>query len=141
MISKPLNSKENHERQRATVLSPGDFPLGSPQSRAAARFWLLRVGVAGESPSDCICFPENEPPFFGFPSEEEAAATVKCPLHGNRFKQTTFQIYVPKWRRESEPIRRQRLSAQYQKAWLASFPPESGPAEKEETSDGRLSET
>jgi hypothetical protein len=36
--------------------------------------------------ADCICFPENEPPFFCFPSEEEIAAKVKCPLHGNRFR-------------------------------------------------------
>jgi len=77
--------------------------------------------------SDCICFPEKEPPFFCFPSEEEIAAKVKCPLHGNRFKQPIFPIYVAKWRRESEPIRRERLSSQYQKAWFASFPPESGP--------------
>jgi hypothetical protein len=72
--------------------------------------------------ANCICFPENEPPFFCFPSEEEIAAKVKCPLHGNRFRQPIFHIYVAKWRRESELKRRQRLSAQYQKAWLASFP-------------------
>jgi hypothetical protein len=71
---------------------------------------------------DCICFPENEPPFFCFPSEEEIAAKVKCPLHGNRFRQTTFHIYVAKWRREGEKKRRQRLSSQYRKAWLAAFP-------------------
>jgi hypothetical protein len=68
----------------------------------------------------CICFPNTEPPFFCSPWEEEIAARVKCPLHGNRFRQTTFHIYVAKWRRESEPIRRQRLSWQYQKAWSAS---------------------
>ena len=72
--------------------------------------------------ADCICFPENEPPFFCFPSEEEIAAKVKCPLHGNRFRQPMVHIYVAKWRREGEPKRRQRLSPQYQKAWLASFP-------------------
>ena len=71
--------------------------------------------------ADCVCFPENEQPFFCFPSEEEIAAKVKCPLHGNRFRRTTFHIHVAKWRLESEPIRRQRLSSQYQKAWLASF--------------------
>jgi hypothetical protein len=52
--------------------------------------------------TDCICFPENEPPFFCFPSEEEIAAKVRCPLHGNRFRQPIFHIYVAKWRRESE---------------------------------------
>ena len=71
---------------------------------------------------DCICFPENEPPFFCFPSEEEIAAKVKGPLHGNRFKQNAFHIYVAKWRREGEKKRRQRLSSQYRKAWLAAFP-------------------
>ena len=70
--------------------------------------------------ADCICFPEEEPPFFCFPAEEEAAAKVKCPLHGNRFKQPIFRIYVAKWRRESELIRRQQLSSQYQKAWFAN---------------------
>jgi hypothetical protein len=57
-----------------------------------------------------------------FPSEEEIAAKIKCPLHGNRFRQPIFHIYVAKWRREGKPKRRQRLSPQYQKAWLASFP-------------------
>jgi hypothetical protein len=69
---------------------------------------------------DCICFPEREQPFFCFPYEEEIAAHVKCPLHGNRFKQPIFHIYVGKWRREKEPSRRQTLSAQYRKAWDAS---------------------
>jgi hypothetical protein len=50
--------------------------------------------------ADCICFQENEPPFFCFPSEEEIAARVKCPLHCNRFRQPIFHIYVTKWRRE-----------------------------------------
>jgi hypothetical protein len=123
MINKPLSSKENHERQRATVLSPGHFPLGSPQSRAAARFWLLRVGVAGESPSDCICFPEKEQPFFCLPSEEEIAAKVKCPLHGNRFKQPIFHIYVSQWLREKRPRHLYtHHSEQYRKAWFATFP-------------------
>jgi hypothetical protein len=70
----------------------------------------------------CICFPKNEPPFFCFAAEEEVAAKVKCPLHGSRFKQPVYQIYVSQWRRETEPLRRLRLSPQYRKAWLASFP-------------------
>jgi len=44
--------------------------------------------------TDCICFPENEPPFFGFPLEQEIAAKVKCALHGDRFE-PRFYIYVP----------------------------------------------
>lgn len=73
---------------------------------------------------NCICFPEKEPPFFCDPSEEEMAAQVKCPLHGERFKHPQFFIYVPSWRRAKEPIRRQSLSVQYRKAWDASFPAE-----------------
>jgi hypothetical protein len=87
---------------------------------------------------DCICFPPNEPPFFCFPVEEEVAGEVKCPLHGERF-QHRFHIYVAKWYREkSAKILRDRLSAQHQKAWLASFPPALWPAEEEETEDGRV---
>ena len=71
---------------------------------------------------DCICFPETEPPFFCSPSEETAAAEVKCPLHGDRFGRLVYQIYVSAWRAETEAARRQRLSTQYRKAWAASFP-------------------
>jgi hypothetical protein len=75
---------------------------------------------------DCICFPEVEPPFFCDPCEEEIAAGVKCPTHGGRFKQPIFHIYVAKWRRESEPARRERCSAQYRKAWYATFSSDQG---------------
>ena len=34
--------------------------------------------------SECICFPADEQPFFGFPLEEQIASKVKCPLHGDR---------------------------------------------------------
>src|SRR5215471_19954483 len=36
---------------------PGDFPLGSLESRAAARAMLGTVTA-----KDCICFPPEEPP-------------------------------------------------------------------------------
>jgi hypothetical protein len=85
-------------------------------------------------PSDCICFPKKEPPFFCSPPETMAAAKVKCPLHGDRIMQPIFHIYVSGWRAEREPARRQRLSAQYRKAWAASFPTELWPVvPKEET--------
>ncbi len=86
--------------------------------------------------AECICFPADEQPFFGLPIEEQIAAKVKCPLHGDRFK-PTFHIYVPKWRRDNEKIRWLRLSTQYHKAWEAAFPPNLWPAEEEETDDGR----
>jgi hypothetical protein len=56
--SRRRRSQRHSRRERRGSLS--DFPLGSPESRAAARLQLLRVGVAGELPPDCICFPEKE---------------------------------------------------------------------------------
>jgi hypothetical protein len=135
MSGKSLSSNRNGELQGATVLGPADFPLGSPQSRAAARFRLRHTGVADEHPPDCSCFPEDERPFFGFPIESEIAAGVKCPMHGDRFK-PMFYLYVAKWRRQKEKTRRERLSSQYQRAWDASFPPALWPAEEEETEYG-----
>ncbi len=86
-------------------------------------------------PSDCICFPTDQPPFFGFPIEQEIAAKVKCPLHGIRFR-PEFHIYVPKWCREKEKkVRWFRLSEQYHKAWNAGFPLDLWPAEEEESED------
>ena len=124
MNSKSLSVKNNAESQGATVFGPGDFPIGSPESRAAARLRLQGIGVTGERSSACICFPEDEQPFFCSPSEEPVAARVKCPLHGNRFKQPVRHIYVSRWLAEKEPARRQRRSVQYRKAWAASFPPD-----------------
>jgi hypothetical protein len=75
--------------------------------------------------------------FRDSPFEEPVAAGVKCPLHGNRFKQSILHIFVSAWRREKEPARRQGLSAQYRKAWEASFPTELWPAVPEiEEEDG-----
>jgi hypothetical protein len=68
-----------------------------------------------------VLLREKEPPFFCSASEAVAAAKVKCPLHGNRIGQPIYHIYVSAWRAEKEPARRQRLSAQYRKAWEASF--------------------
>jgi hypothetical protein len=88
---------------------------------------------------ECICFPDKEPPFFCEQFEEEMAAQVKCPLHGERFKRPQFFIYTASWRREKEPARRQCLSAQYRKAWDASFPAELSPlVPKPETNDGEI---
>ena len=86
--------------------------------------------------AECICFPENEPPSFGFPIEQEIASRVKCPLHGNRWKWTFHRIYVSKWLREKFERKRETLSPQHRKAWTASFPPNLWPAEEEEAEDG-----
>src|SRR3989449_5594040 len=61
---------------------------------------------------DCICFPEKEQPFFCSPFEEPVAASVKCPLHGNRFKRLPH-IYVSAWRREKEDRKSTRLNSSH----------------------------
>ena len=75
---------------------------------------------------------------IGFLLEEQIAAKVKCPLHGERFKQLQFRIYVAKWLREKLwKLMWIRRSEQYRKAWFAAFPQELWPAE-EDMSDGPL---
>jgi hypothetical protein len=107
-----------------TVLGPRDFPIGSVQSRAAARLRLQKIGEVGKGSSECICFPEDEQPFFRTSEESDLAAGVQCPLHGTRFT-PRFHIYVAAWLWENEvKFRWPRLSAQYHKAWAASFPPD-----------------
>jgi hypothetical protein len=86
----------------------------------------------------CICFPKNEQPCFAWPIEEQIAAQLKCPLHGERFKPPQFFVYVAKWLREKLPgFLWSRHSEQYRKAWFASFPSGSWPAKENET-DGPL---
>jgi hypothetical protein len=87
---------------------------------------------------DCICWPENELPFFGFGIEWEIAAGVECPVHGKRSFWRVLHLYIPKWRRENQQKQLPRRSPQYQKAWNASFPPELWPAEEEETESGDI---
>jgi hypothetical protein len=79
----------------------------------------------------CLCFPKNEPPFFGWPIEEQIAARINCPLHGERFKPLQFHVYVSVWLREKLwKLLSSRHSEQYRKAWLATFPPELWPADE-----------
>jgi hypothetical protein len=84
--------------------------------------------------ADCICFPANEQPFFGFPIEEKIAA-ARCPLHGERFMHFC-RLYIPPWRRENERKRWAGRSEQFRKAWLVTFPAELWPA-TEEVVDGK----
>jgi hypothetical protein len=122
MSSKPLDHKDPARVQGATVLGPGDFPIGSVQSRAAARLRVQKIGEAGKGSSECICFPEDEQPFFRTSEESDLAEGVQCPLHGKRFT-PRFHIYVAAWRWKNEvKFRWPRLSAQYHEAWAASFP-------------------
>src|SRR5438067_1084061 len=113
MLAKPLSNKGSRGAQSATDPSPADFPLGSPQSRAAARFRLQHIALAGEHLPRCICFPENEHPSFGFRVELEIAALVKCPIHGDRSRSWGF-LYAAKWFRERQKICREGLSPQFQ---------------------------
>jgi hypothetical protein len=81
--------------------------------------------------TECICFPENEPPFFNWPVEQQIAATVKCQLHGDRFKPLMFFVYVSQWLREKrQTLMQTHHSEQYRKAWDASFPPNLWPAQE-----------
>ena len=122
MSLKSLNVKKDAEIQSATVLGPGDFPIGSPESRAAARLRLQGIGGMEKGSPVCICFPEDEQPFFGR-GEERIAASVKCPLHGERFKPTAFDVYVSEWRRKKEPLRRTTAKSPVSEGMGRQLPP------------------
>jgi hypothetical protein len=101
-------------RKVARLSSRSSFP------EAAARLRLQKIGEAGKGSSECICFPEDEQPFFRTSEESDLAAGVQCPLHGTRFT-PRFHIYVAAWRWVNEVKSRwPRLSAQYHKAWAAN---------------------
>jgi hypothetical protein len=138
MIAKPLISNKNTKSQGATLLGPGDFPLGSPQSRAAARLRLQLVGVGGDPAVDCICFPEDEPPSFGFPVEMEIASKVLCPVHGLKFAYLSHLYVAKRFREQLWTDLQTHHSEQYRKAWFARFPPEVWPAAEEETGNGAI---
>ena len=91
--------------------------------------------VAAEK--DCICFPREEPPYLGLEAEIEAAKAVRCPLHGERFKELARTIY----RVIRRPAHLDRAcwswcSPQYIKAMDASFPPDRWPATEVTEPDG-----
>ena len=89
--------------------------------------------------ADCICFSPEEPPHLELQAEIEAAKAVRCPLHGERFKNmapTVFRVI-------RQPAHLDRAcwswrSAQYIKAMEASFPPDRWPAKKIVEPDGTL---
>jgi hypothetical protein len=85
---------------------------------------------------ECICFPENEPPFFKTPLEMEIAAKLKCPSHGDRFPPQFF-VYVSEWlRAKLWKHLWSHHTEQYRKAWFATFPESLWPAVEERTEDG-----
>ena len=74
---------------------------------------------------------------FSWPLEQEIAFALKCPLHGDRFK-PMGHIYVAEWVREKQQyFQAKRNSAQFHKAWAASFPPDLWPGKEEDDEDGR----
>ena len=88
---------------------------------------------------DCICFSPEEPPHLELQPEIEAAQAVRCPLHGERFKNMAPTIF----RVIRRPAHLDRAfwswrSAQYIKAMEASFPPDRWPAKKIVEPDGTL---
>ena len=103
---------------------------------------IERVEQAAKAQSklspDCICFPENESPFFAFDIELEFLTRVRCPLHGERFK-PLYHLYVAKWLRAKQPqLLWTHHSEQYRRAWFVSFPQDLWPAEEEEDPSGRI---
>ena len=107
---------------------PGDFPIGSPQSRAAARSMLDTMPAR-----QCTCFPPDEPPDLVLRAEIEAAKAVLCPIHGNRFIEPAPTIYTAAQYRQPahlHPDRWKWHSPQYIKAMDASFPPDRWPAKE-----------
>jgi hypothetical protein len=132
-----MANKGNGPRLAATNSGPkpGDFPLGSLESRAAARSTI--DGMGGR---DCICFPPNEPPHLQLKAEIEAAKAVRCPLHGARFSQLAPAVYTAaRYTRPAHLEPESRLawhSKQYVKALKASFPPDRWPATEVAEPDG-----
>jgi hypothetical protein len=86
--------------------------------------------------AECTCFPEKEPPSFNSWIEQEFASQVKCVEHGGRFEKHDYWVFVAGWKREENLRLLWKRSAQYRKAYAASFPAELWPAEREETGDG-----
>ncbi len=86
----------------------------------------------------CICFPENEPPFFAFEIELEMLTRVKCPLHGERFK-PMFRLTCPSgFGLSKHNISGPTTANNTEKPGLSSFPPELWPATEEEDGNGRV---
>ena len=109
----------------------------------AIRGFLKRIERAeqalkaqGHFSPECICFPEGEPISFSWPLEQQIAFALKCPLHGDRFRPMGL-IYVSKWLRDKQQyFLAKRKSAQYRKAWAASFPLDLWPGEEEDAESG-----
>jgi hypothetical protein len=128
----------DERRLTATHLGPkpGDFPVGSLESRAAARSMLDTMPAR-----HCICFPPDAPPDLALKAEIEAAKAVRCPIHGNRFSELAPTIYVAARFRQPTHLNPERWkggSPQYVRAMEASFPPDRWPAQEIVDPDGAV---
>jgi hypothetical protein len=110
-----------------------------------------RTKVASRFAAECICYPKGCLPWVGFPILNEIAFSVQCPAHGDRFSwgMLGLEAYVSKWFRE-KMFRRvldrcpsfhpfatcpKRVSEQFRKAYLASFPPDLWTGEEEKKAE------
>lgn len=89
--------------------------------------------------AECICFSPDEPPHLELQSEIEAAKSVRCPLHGERFKNLAPTICrVIRLPAHLDRACWSWCSRQYVKAMDASFPPHRWPATKIVEPDGAV---
>src|SRR5271157_3434409 len=133
---KYLPNQGDGRRLPATHLGPkpDDFPVGSLQSRVAARSMLATMFAW-----QCICFPPDEPPDLALKAEIESAKSVRCPLHGIRFGELAPTIYVAAQYRQPTHLHPERWkwrSPQYIKAMDASLPPDRWPTQEIVDPDG-----
>lgn len=89
--------------------------------------------------ADCICFPPDEPPELRLQAERAAAKAVRCPLHGERFKNWAPTIYrVIRLPAHLDPASWAWHSPQYIKAMEASFASDRWPATKVSEPNGTV---
>ena len=89
--------------------------------------------------AECVCFLPEEPPHLELKAEIEAARAVRCPLHGERFKNLARTVYrVIGLPRHLDRASWNWRSPQYIKAMDASFPPDRWPAKKIVEPDGTV---
>lgn len=104
---------------------------------------------------ECICYPKGSTPWVAFFIQYEIAFYVKCPAHGDRFSwdDVGMFVYRVKWFREKMHSRTldgcpglgffskypRKVTEQFRKAYLASFPRDLWTAEEEgKTEEGYL---
>jgi hypothetical protein len=106
-------------------------------------------GITAEA--DCLCFPPDEPPFLELRAEAEAAKSVLCPLHGERFSRSVLcPLHGERFSRVAphnyrvidlpvhlDPSWRNQRSPQYIKAMDVSFPSTAGRQQRSLNRTGR----